>query len=78
MKSSTVLILSGPHKHGQQVNAKLSRSRRGLGTDEALEHRTCQRERKQKGRRLWAPVKGWAVFYELACIWTIRALRHRM
>jgi hypothetical protein len=38
-------------------NAELSRNRRGLGADEAGEQRISHRDRKQKGRRLSAPVK---------------------
>jgi hypothetical protein len=39
------------------ANAELSRSRRGLGADEAREQRILHRHRKQKGRRLSAQVK---------------------
>ena len=38
-------------------NAKLSRSRRGLGADETGEQRISHHDRKQKGRRLSAPAQ---------------------
>jgi hypothetical protein len=41
-------------------NAELIRSRRGQRPDEAQEQRIFRSRRKQKGRRLSAPVKGWA------------------
>jgi hypothetical protein len=39
-------------------NAKLSRSRRRVRTDEARERRISERDRKQMGWRLSAPASG--------------------